>query len=423
MKKRCTLFLAIVSTSLAYSWDYLGTKGTGNGEDFEISTNGDVYVADYDAGLTGSNILLRVKKFNGSSWENLPNASEGSIIGTAVDIELSGSDIYISYAEFVNFSYYSVFVKKYENNKWVQVSTSLRMPTGGASIFDLVVDSDGVCYVLGAAGPSSTTAKIHKLVNNQWSAITIPNAQGPTFHDRSSYIDANKDLIFPISKYLFVNGGLASEISVLKLSGTTITSLGNTVSTTKGGTYNKLRVLSNGTIKLVTSDNSVNTFYTLESNVWTVNPIETTIGISTNADIDIDGKWYFANASKIFEEGNTTAIYTPTSGVVADIKLYDGNIYALVSDGVIKQPVISATGLENGSSFENEMAIYPIPTSEKLNTFSQLNNYAIFNSFGVLIEKGTISGNSINVSQLDNGVYYLQLSGNGTTSRTKFIKQ
>jgi hypothetical protein len=421
MKKTFTLLALAATTTLAYSWDYLGAKGTGNGEDFEIASNGDVYVADYDAGLTGSNILLRVKKYNGSSWSDLPNASEGAIIGTAVDIELNGSDVYVGYAEFKN-SAYNVTIKKFETDKWVQISTVLKMPIGGASIFDLVVDPDGVCYVLGAAGPSSTTAKIHKLVNNDWTAITIPNAQGPTFHDRSSYIDANKDLIFPTSKAAFVSGAIVYEITVHKLSGTTVTTVGTSLTTANGGVYNKLRALADGTLKLITSDNFKNTFYTLGSGAWNVNAIETTIGVTVNADIDANGKWYFANSAKIFEEGNATAIYEPSSVVVADIKVYDGYIYALLNDGVIKQPLGNANGINGDFAMGLSSVVYPNPTSEKLYLKSRSSTYSIFDVLGNLVGTGNTLDNSIPVAHLESGVYHLQLTGIDNT-RLKFVKQ
>ena len=87
------------------------------------------------------------------------------------------------------------------------------------------------------------------------------------------------------------------------------------------------------------------------------------------------------------------------------------------------QDVVSSIDAEEYSSKEN--GIYPNPTSDKLFVSKKSENtaFTIFNSLGAELEKGIISGNSINVSQLDNGVYYLQLSGNDKISRMKFIKQ
>lgn len=89
---------------------------------------------------------------------------------------------------------------------------------------------------------------------------------------------------------------------------------------------------------------------------------------------------------------------------------------------IIVSNVITTTETE---SRYDELVVYPNPTSDKLFVSKKSENtaYTIFNSLGAEIEKGTVSGNSINVSQLDNGVYHLQLSGNDKTSRMKFIKQ
>ncbi|TAG55042.1 MAG: T9SS C-terminal target domain-containing protein [Cytophagales bacterium] len=420
MIKKLTITMALFAFNFSFSWDYIGQKGTGNGGDFEIASNNDIYVAEYDAGLSGSNILLKVKKYNGISWENLPNASEGVTISTTVDIEINGSNIYVGYAEFKN-SAYHIVVKKFENNAWVSVATSIT----SSNFFDLLVDSDDVCYVLAKGRLSLDNSVIYKLSNNTWISNTIANSAGVPFQDKSAFIDSNKDLIFPMAKVAFRNGALVYDIIVQKLSGTSFTGVGNTVSTSNGGVYTRLFLSENGNQKLITSSATTNTFYTLEAGNWVLNPITSTISASANADLDANEKWYFANGSKIFEEGNSTAIYESTGTIISDIKIYNGFVYALLNDGVIKQAVgggVSRIASSKDSEIEN-LILYPNPATDKLYLKSNISSYSIFNNLGVLFEKNIVSGNEINVSKLENGVYFMQLFGKDKTVKLNFIKK
>lgn len=44
MIKKLTITMALFAFNFSFSWDYIGQKGTGNGGDFEIASNNDIYM-------------------------------------------------------------------------------------------------------------------------------------------------------------------------------------------------------------------------------------------------------------------------------------------------------------------------------------------------------------------------------------------
>lgn len=70
----------------------------------------------------------------------------------------------------------------------------------------------------------------------------------------------------------------------------------------------------------------------------------------------------------------------------------------------------------------SKWSVYPIPSSDFLN-FDGLSSkesveYKISNQFGVVVTSGTIFQNKIDISSLDQGLFFLSLEG----STLKFIK-
>jgi hypothetical protein len=69
------------------------------------------------------------------------------------------------------------------------------------------------------------------------------------------------------------------------------------------------------------------------------------------------------------------------------------------------------------------LSIYPNPVNDELfiNTDFQSNlfNYSIFDSFGRMISNGTLSESSIDVSNLNSGMYFIRISSSTKTSTTK----
>lgn len=101
---------------------------------------------------------------------------------------------------------------------------------------------------------------------------------------------------------------------------------------------------------------------------------------------------------------------------------------------------INASGLENTNqvgikelyqtAYANELLVYPNPTSDNLflstdtDRLSKL-NIKIYNLYGQVVESTMLSSidESVDVSNLKNGVYFIQLTLNEQTYTAKFIKQ
>ena len=69
--------------------------------------------------------------------------------------------------------------------------------------------------------------------------------------------------------------------------------------------------------------------------------------------------------------------------------------------------------------------IFPNPVNDVLNITKVSNNatFAIYNIAGQFISKGKVTNNKVNVSSLAKGVYFIEVSEKGATSKMKFIKK
>lgn len=74
-----------------------------------------------------------------------------------------------------------------------------------------------------------------------------------------------------------------------------------------------------------------------------------------------------------------------------------------------------------------KLSIYPNPTSNNLNISSATNldkaNYQIVDVLGKTVISGRLEYETINVSSLSNGIYFLKVSNNSATQTIKFIKK
>jgi hypothetical protein len=74
----------------------------------------------------------------------------------------------------------------------------------------------------------------------------------------------------------------------------------------------------------------------------------------------------------------------------------------------------------------NELTVFPNPTQDVLSwdaSFKGPVDVRIFSLQGVLIKEGIENQNSVNVSALSAGIYFIELQEGNTKSRAKFIKQ
>ena len=69
--------------------------------------------------------------------------------------------------------------------------------------------------------------------------------------------------------------------------------------------------------------------------------------------------------------------------------------------------------------------IFPNPVNDVLNITKVSNNatFTIYNVAGQFISKGKVTNNKVNVANLAKGVYFIEVSEKGATSKMKFIKK
>ena len=121
--------------------------------------------------------------------------------------------------------------------------------------------------------------------------------------------------------------------------------------------------------------------------------------------------------------GATSNIYTVIDTGIYSIQVNcDWNISTLGNFIVVCIP----TGIKEIESKFN-LLIFPNPTEEKINI--QFDNFynttiLIYNTFGeiVLTKKLTDRISQVDISSLNNGVYYISVANGSTTSRQKIIK-
>jgi hypothetical protein len=84
-------------------------------------------------------------------------------------------------------------------------------------------------------------------------------------------------------------------------------------------------------------------------------------------------------------------------------------------------------GIEDQDVSPMEFTLQPNPANDviyiKSKNIISGNKYGIYDISGRKILSGILNGNSINIDALDNGMYFLEITGNGTTGLQKFIRQ
>jgi len=71
------------------------------------------------------------------------------------------------------------------------------------------------------------------------------------------------------------------------------------------------------------------------------------------------------------------------------------------------------------------LKLYPNPVSDKLfiSTKEQIEHVDIYNINGQLVKQTDIVANGVDVSQLPNGLYMIQIQTNTNTTTQKFLKK
>ena len=101
---------------------------------------------------------------------------------------------------------------------------------------------------------------------------------------------------------------------------------------------------------------------------------------------------------------------------MADLVVYNGVVHVI--DAVLVPNLASVN--ENAM---NELDLYPNPSVDYLIVKNGVvSNYSVINAAGVTVQSGDVMGNKIDVRNLENGNYFIQLNGQNNTQTKRFIK-
>ena len=134
-----------------------------------------------------------------------------------------------------------------------------------------------------------------------------------------------------------------------------------------------------------------------------------------------------ANEYVVKRNGETIGTTTETtlSDVVAESGTYKYAVYAVNASGSMSAPVstvlmVDFTGI---AEYEMILGVYPNPADNVLNINANAAfEYQMINSVGQVVMSGVANGNvELNVSDLNNGVYFLKVVANGNSQIEKVV--
>ena len=111
-------------------------------------------------------------------------------------------------------------------------------------------------------------------------------------------------------------------------------------------------------------------------------------------------------------------------GKIDDIKIYDRTLTDCDIDSLYNMPNPLITG-KNETENVSTMFIYPNPTTGKINlNTTEVVDIRIYNNTGQVVKSIQNSSGQIDVSDLNNGIYFLQMKNQNSTKTSiyKFVK-
>ncbi len=182
-----------------------------------------------------------------------------------------------------------------------------------------------------------------------------------------------------------------------------------------------------------------------------VNTLAVTLGWAAPQNTVYITAWIDFNANGIFEASERVMTQSANSSTPAVSSFAVPSLAAVTQCGVTMRVMVSQTqpsdacgtftygevedygiNLANPSLSVNEniksdeLGIYPNPASDILNIeglSSDKASYEIYTATGQKTAEGKVSGNTITISRLTKGVYFLQLKDKDHTTLLKFIKK
>jgi hypothetical protein len=276
-----------------------------------------------------------------------------------------------------------VRVQRYDGKQWLELPDIEQVSSGGTEGIDLAFDELGNLYAT-YHGNNNLSARVAMFDGTQWTNIFTSPGEGfePSFHVVSS------------SEIYLSLSGPGINIQVYKYDGTAFTAIGNTIPATYSGS-NILKA-SNGDLFLATGEE--NGFYRFDDN----------------------GNDWEAISNDISDG-------LAVSGFRPELLEANGFIYSTFTDVVgittvrFTESILSITTVEeNNQSF----VLYPNPASENISIQFredvQIQMINVYSALGELIT--TTKDSSISVSNLSEGMYFVEVITDKGISCKRFVK-
>lgn len=419
---------------------------------------------------TGNNSYVRIYKNENNTWtqigNDIINTSILEKVGFSVSISGDGSIVAVGASEAGNLDEGYTRIYKNINDVWTQIGIDII----GQNWFDeegssIALSNDGTIVATGAIysdpnGSKSGKVRVFKNINDVWTQMGTNingDANGDEFGTKIALSD--NGLILAVSAiWSNANGTDSGQVKVFQFENNNWVQMGADLVGEFGSNYfgNDVSLSSNG-LTLATVDgrrNNASTreieIYKFENDAWSLKGNKITIPIvnSPSGSLALSGDGnslafgdYFNNIIKLYQFQNDT-----WSQKGADITKQSGNYFgfdvALSNDGsklAVGWPYADHTGANNVGAVDvydysavlsvdafnkEKINIYPNPVLSILKVNHQINSDFIINIYNLQGRRVLVSNTeTIDVSKLSKGVYFLQIKTSQFDSFKKFIKQ
>lgn len=306
-------------------------------------------------------------------------------------------------------------------------------PGAGASsiIYALFVQTDGKIVIAGDFTNYDGTGRnrLARIFGTECSAVTSVDEQqlcgvsSYVWIDGNTYTTDNHTATYTLST---VSGGCDSIVTLnltflQHATGTDVITACGPYTWIDGNTYHS----SNNTATYTLSGAAANTCDSIVTLDLTISTVDSTVSVTgTVLTANQDGasyQWIDCDNSNAPVPGATSQSFTPASNGSYAVEVTVDN--CTKTSACI---VVNSVGLEE-AGFAG-LIIYPNPVSSHVTiVFPAKGSYSLSDVTGKEMKKGILSENgttTIDVSQLNAGVYFIELTTGGTTSITeKIVKQ
>ncbi|MDD4290479.1 MAG: hypothetical protein PHH83_04425 [Patescibacteria group bacterium] len=201
-------------------WEDVGgihglSTSTANAPSLTISNNNVPYVAYTDFSVPEFVIRLRVKKFNGSFWEDVgaPGNSFGGVSGYTRSIGIDNNNVpYVALHDYN----YKVTVIKFNGSSWEIVGIG-GFSLGTVNQISLAIDNNNVPYVAYMDFSSNDNGRITvmKFNGSSWEDVGVPKFTSEFAQNYSLAIDNNN-----VPYVAYADSAYNFKITVMKFNGT-----------------------------------------------------------------------------------------------------------------------------------------------------------------------------------------------------------